>query len=123
MKITYEKFNGFENIFLEDSFVLEITEKSNEIKFLMELVLAQTHPMYSKPKPNEIYCYKKAELLFPNAKEINWIEKTLMPSKDATGEIDYGNIDELYLENGIYCIWGDFGHLELKSSEPQIKYL
>ncbi|MDQ3634827.1 MAG: hypothetical protein M3405_10030 [Acidobacteriota bacterium] len=87
----------------------------------MELVLTQTHPMYSKSKPNDMYCYKMAELIFPNAKEINWIDKTLIPSKDASGEIDYGNIHQLYFENGSYCIWGDLGHLEIKSLEPQSK--
>ena len=47
MKINYTEFDNFENIFLEDSFVLEIIESPNEIKFLMEVVLTKIHPMYS----------------------------------------------------------------------------
>ncbi len=89
----------------------------------MELVLTKNHPMYSIPKPNEFHCYKNAEIIFSDVTEIDWIEKTLVSSKDATGKIDYGNIDELYFEDGFYYIFGDIGELKIKSPEPKIKYL
>jgi len=119
----YYEFRELRDVYLEDSFVLNISEKSKGIRFLMELVLTENHPMHSTPKPDEMYCYKNAELLFPNATEIDWIEKTLTPSIDALNEVDYGNIDALYFRNDFYHLSGDWGNLKIKSSEPQIRYI
>ncbi len=123
MKKNYDNFKDFENIYLEDSFILEVIENSSQLKFIMEVVLTTNNSLYSKPKQNEVHCYKNAKIVFANVKEIDWKEKDLSPSKDASGEIDYGNIHELYFEDGYYYIFADIGELKIKSVEPKIKYL
>ncbi len=45
---------------------------------------------------------KKVVIHFPNAESIIWIERKMSPVSDINGEIDFGNIEEFYLENDFY---------------------
>jgi len=56
----------------------------------------------------------------PDLREIRWIKRTDHPAVDAIGEVDYGNIDEMWVANGTYHISGDWGEVELRSEPPSI---
>ncbi len=119
--ISYEKFEGFENVFLEDSFVLDL--KITPLTFIidLEIILAESHSLYTKPLKNELYCYRKAQISFLNVESVIWTNKISKAFTDATGEIDFGNIDEFILENGIYKIWGDLGNFEIKCEKLNLE--
>ncbi len=123
MRLDYFNFEGFENFYLEDSYVLEIKVGSETIEILIDAVLTEQHSLYTNPKANEQYCCKKIVIHFLNAETISWIERRMIPSTDANGEIDFGNIDEFYLENDFYHLSGDLGELKIKSAKPTIEYI
>lgn len=116
----FELSKDFSEIYLEDSYVLGVNENTNSIEFLMDLVLRENHPMYNPPKTNEQYCFKKGKIIFPKIKNVTWKEKLFMPSKDADGEIDYGNIDSFVFENGKYNLTGGWGEVLIESETPKI---
>lgn len=122
MKINYSKFSGFEYVFLEDSFVLKIKTNSLSADFNMEFVLTKNHQFYEKPKPNEMYCYKKGVINFPKVEEVVWTEVSMNPSIDIDSEVDFGNIDSFYFENDFYHLSGDWGEVKIKSQSPSIKF-
>lgn len=123
MKLEYTNFQGFENVFLEDSFVLKIKTSKSFAEFFVEIILRKHHPLYSKPKPKEQYCYKNGIISFPQIENIIWVKVNMNPSTDANNEVDFGNIDSFFYENDFYNILGDWGELKIQSQGPIIKFV
>lgn len=113
---SYYDWEGFADIYLEDSFVLDICESPNEISFIVEAVLTENHPLYTSPENDERYCYKKGKIVFQELKSAKWISRNEAPFTDVSGEKDYGNIDVFELSNDKYSLSGDWGELEVTSS-------
>ncbi len=125
---SYYQIPGLEHVYLEDSYVLNVyvlnvKERPSSLEFLLELVLTEKHPHYVPPGPDEQYCYSRARLIFPEVETVRWLSQTIRPYSDATGDVDYGNIDELVAENGHYRIAGDWGAVEVASSVPTLKLI
>lgn len=121
MKVNYYEFAAFENVFLEDSFVLDLTITPLIFTIDLELVLTQNHSLYHKPLPNEAHCYRKARILFINVKSLIWTNKIQTPNKDITGETDFGNIESFILSDGIYKIDGEIGNIEVVGDAPKLE--
>src|ERR1700741_1985131 len=120
---TYSNWTDFENVFFEDSFVLNITETPNSIIFQMEVVLLPDHDLYETPKPGEAHCYKDARLEFNNISNLKWVGKNLdFISIDANNETDLGNIDSFYKNESEYFLEGDWGKIVITSDQPKIIY-
>ncbi|MBP1677380.1 MAG: hypothetical protein H6Q20_1939 [Bacteroidetes bacterium] len=120
----YFEWKHFNDIYLEDSYVLEIIESDTNLVFKMELVLLENNPLYTTPLPNEQYCYYLGKIEFRETDILMWIDKNkISPSIDLNNEIDYGNIDALYKEGDIYFIEGDFGKISLRCKELSLIYL
>lgn len=62
--IDYSQFPQLDGVYLEDSFVLGISEIAGELSFKLEAVLTPQHPNYHEPLPGTQYCYADGELLF-----------------------------------------------------------
>jgi hypothetical protein len=73
---------------------------------------------YQPPAPGNEYSYRVGRLVFSDVQRVHWIQRHLKPFEDATGQIDYGNIDTLCEIDGFYRIEGDWGGLEVVSSPP-----
>ena len=119
--VPYYQLSGLENVYLEDSYVLGIQIIPSSVEFSLSVVLTEQHPLYSPPLPGERYCHRSGMLRFPNVKRVQWLEKSMMQYTDATGEVDYGNIDEFYLVDGHYYLSGDWGTLEVWSPPPSLE--
>jgi hypothetical protein len=74
--INYYELSGLENIYIEDSYVLDIDIIDTSAHFLLDLVITKNHPKYQLLLSVKQYCYKKALLKFNQSKEANWIEKS-----------------------------------------------
>lgn len=111
----YFEIYDLKNIYLEDSFVLGIKEKNNEIEFIVDFVLTENHPLYSIPKENENYCYKKGILLFKGVTSVLWEERKKNFFFDKNNEIDYGNIDCFYFSKNNFRLSGDWGIVNFKA--------
>ena len=58
---------------------------------------------------------------FVEATTVKWLELSMRPSLDADGEVDFGNIDVMYLEDGEYHVAGEWGELRVVSPPPSIE--
>ncbi len=120
-KNNYNKvISDFSEIYLEDSYVLELNENGNCIEFIVELVLCEGHNLYKTPKEGEAFFYKKGKIIFPAITSIKWLTKTFSPTKDLNGEIDYGNIDYFICQGNEYHLGGDWGEVFIESQKPTI---
>jgi hypothetical protein len=61
--IDYKSFPGLAGVFLEDSYVLGISESSEQLVFHLDAVLTPEHPAYQPPRPGEHYCYANGSLV------------------------------------------------------------
>jgi hypothetical protein len=119
----YCKMSGLENIYLEDSFVLTISESSNELAFLLDLVLTEEHSLYSDLNEDEQYCYKRARLTFKECKAIKWVEKTNNQFSDSSGEIDLGNIYSFTKDGEENHLIGDWGEVTLVTNLVELSFI
>lgn len=118
----YDKLPLFEGVFLEDSFVLDISARQEKIEFQLEIVLTENHPLYNEPIKNEAYCYKNAKLSFKDFHNAQWLEKNENYFTDALGEIDYGNIDFFHLNGKNFELGGDWGHLIIEDGKVNLEF-
>lgn len=109
----YSDFGDLAHVYLEDSFVLDITESVGAILFSIEVVLTPQHPNYRSPKSGEQYCYADADLVIDGATDVRWIERTGRAYTDASGETDLGNIDSMVYKDDHYEIAGDWGQVNI----------
>ena len=118
----YWTMSNFEGLYLEDSYVLGISEADGEVRFKMDIILRETHPEYKKPRHGEIYCYAPAEIIFKNVRNVRWIRNIMMKYTDKDGTVDYGNIDSMYVnrDNNRFDIEGDWGRLVIESDWPEV---
>lgn len=121
--INYFEINGFEHVYLEDSFVLKIEELDNDLIFILDLVLTEKHPEYTSPSDDEQYCYRKAALFFKKCGSINWKEKSDDYFSDSNGEVDLGNIDS-FTQDGIdYHLSGDWGEVQIVTEQVELSFM
>jgi hypothetical protein len=120
MKKNYQDFFGFDGIYLEDSFVLEIVEKPSEIVFKVEFVILENHPRFTKPIQGESYCFINGTLVFTNVQKAVWKRRTFNKFRDANQEVDFGNIDVLFELKGKYHIEGDWGEVMITADTPSV---
>ena len=111
------------NLYLEDSYVLDISEEDNSIRFDMEFVLTEKHKLYHPPKEKEQYCYKRGQLEFLSTSSSTILQlSNNLPSIDANGEKDIGNIDYFVGLNDKYFLEGDWGSLDVVCENVSVKY-
>ena len=113
---------ALEHLYLKDSYVLNISTKSNSIFFDMEFVLTEKHELYHFPRTGEQYCYRRGKLEFNSYKWSNLQLSNRPPSTDATGEKDYGNIDYFVKIKDGYFLEGDWGSLETNCEKIAVEY-
>lgn len=119
----YYELPGFDQVYFEDSFVTGLIETGAELSFLLDLVLREGHPRYSPPKPDEQYCWRPAKLMFARPTLMRWEKREFRPTTDASGEVDYGNIDAMQiLEDGSYRLEGNWGIVVIASAPPSIVF-
>ena len=117
----YWEVPNLDYIYLEDSWVKDIQIHPYSLIIDMDLVLCESHSLYSPPKPGEQYCYRESKLIFRNIKEVRWIMSGIA-SMDSSGDTDYGSIDELINKNNFYKITGDFGLIELQAGIIELEF-
>ena len=117
-----EVISNLASIYLEDSWVLDITKNDDTVSFDMEFVLTEDHELYHSPKPNEQYCYKKGQLIFSSCSSIFLQLSNQKPSIDANGETDLGNIDSFTIMDEHFTLEGDWGTLEAECANVGLKF-
>ncbi len=116
----YPELPGFENVYLEDSWVLAVTAGPDEFRLRLDMVLTEQHPRWTPPKPDEVYCYTSASVVFSEPRSVEWTRLPGRPSTDATGETDWGNIDSFVWDGSRYGLEGDWGAVTIEGDAPQL---
>ena len=89
----YTELDGFENVYLEESYVLAIEARPGTVSFELEVVLTPEHPEYAPPPLGIFACYREGRLDFEGVTYLEWSGQGSPPISDPSGEPDYGQID------------------------------
>ncbi|GAA4215391.1 hypothetical protein [Actinocatenispora rupis] len=117
----YTELPGFGDLLLEESYVLDVVAHPAVVTIRADLVLTAEHPEYRSPADQEPYCWRRGTITLPGVSALTWTGQGTPPSTDASGTIDYGNIDELVRTGETTRIEGDFGTITVEGSEPQVQ--
>jgi len=117
--------SDIQNIYLEDSFVLDWTNDGSDIVFTMEFSLLPEHPRYAKPKENEWTCYRRGVWAFKSVRNLSGLKKKeeVKRSVDPDGSVDFGTIDEFNDSEGNISLSGDFGTVSFACESWTVKLL
>ena len=114
--LSYEDLDSvFDGIYLESSFVLDLSVTPKLIVFEMEFVLLEAHDCYTQPLEDEIYCFHRGRIRFLSIQSIEYRYFGLKPAIDATGSQDFGNIDTFVTDGNSHKLMGDWGELVVTS--------
>ncbi|MGW4088812.1 hypothetical protein [Nocardia sp. NPDC004750] len=119
----YWDYSLLSNLYLEDSYVLDVIERPGEVVFVLEVALTPEHSRYRAPSPWERYCHIRGDLAFVKVRRVEWLERSFQKYKDASGSEDLGNIDVLTNTDGVYYMEGDWGKVRIWSdNDPQFEF-
>ena len=62
MAAYHEAFDDLRDIYLEDSWVLQVQADGHTLRFVLDAVPTEAHPYYHGPRPDEQYDYRRAGL-------------------------------------------------------------
>lgn len=110
---SYVEIEALRDVVLEESYVLRICAEPGRLAFVAEFVLAEGHPAYRQPPPDESDCFVEGTLEFGNVRDLRWEGQGAPPATDASGEIDYGHIDDFRWDGECFELEGDWGRMEL----------
>jgi hypothetical protein len=113
MRKNYDEFEALKYFYLEDSFVLGFSVNESIVSIDIEAVLTEGHPGLQQPLPGEQYCYLKGRLVFEKFDQMSFEFHSTSRSRDANGDVDYGNIDSFVVVNNKSLLSGDWGKLEI----------
>lgn len=114
--IDYTQFPDLAGVYLEDSYVLAISDTPGQIAFSLDAVLTPESPAYHAPRPGEHYCYAAGDLVFSDVTHVEWIRRSEKHFTDASGEEDLGNIDILADDGDSIVAEGDWGRVRIHST-------
>ncbi|MEV0675400.1 hypothetical protein AB0I60_02640 [Actinosynnema sp. NPDC050436] len=121
MTTDYVEIPELSTYYLEDSFVLAIEQAPSELRFRVELVLTESHPLYRPAAPDKQHCYADGWLILSEAARVEWAWRSYQVFTDANGEIDLDNIDYLKRVGDHWLIGGSWGEARVyTSNDPKV---
>ncbi|MDI9831348.1 hypothetical protein [Streptomyces sp. KAU_LT] len=123
--IPYTSLPGFVGVSLEESYVLEIQATPGRLSITLDLMIGWAHPAHRDPLAGEVACFRKAVIEFSAVRELTWSRQGVVrPAVDASGERDWGGIDELRQLGAVHHLEGDWGAIEVVCQEqPTIRII
>jgi hypothetical protein len=116
----------FVGVDLEDSFVLgwQHDHAGRRVIFELEASLWPPHPLYETPAQDRHTCYRRGRLVFDDVLRLAGL-RTVVEAKSTTdpdGTVDYGNIEGLCYEDGVYRFSGDIGEVECECRDVRVEF-
>ena len=120
----YSDFPDFKQLYLEDSYVKQISLDPKRISLIIEAVILKDHPLFSEPRCGEKYCYRDVRLSFHSVKTCEWKNFSWpLHVPDDGMEQDFGNMDWLYYDEGLFYFGGDFGEIIVSCDLPILEFI
>lgn len=113
----YTALPQLSGLLLEESYVLGIEARPTSVRFVLDLVLTREHPRYADPVPGEQYCFRRGHIEFVGVRRLLWTAQGAPPARDASGELDYGNIDLFNASEIGYELEGTWGRMEVQADD------
>jgi hypothetical protein len=111
----FEVFGALVGVYLEDSWVLDVQEVQDSVTFRLDAVLTPEHELYGPPASGEQYCYRRGRMTVRSSQPMSLLRSDLPPAVDASGTVDYGNIDSFvpvdWEGKDAWELTGDWGQL------------
>lgn len=101
------------HVSFEDSYVLAIKAEPCNVIIEVDLVLLPGHELYRQPTRGERECFCKGQLRVDGFDRMLWVAAKLLPGVDATGELDFGQFDQIVDAEESLKLVGDWGELEI----------
>jgi hypothetical protein len=105
-KYDYSKLPQFAKYDVENGYLLDVTE-GDSIEFTVDAPMTYNHPL----QPG----WAKILMVFPKVRSAQWIQKTMRPTADPDGIVDYGRIDSFTVEGEKSHLSGEWGEIEIVS--------
>jgi hypothetical protein len=127
----YTEIPELAHFVLEESWVLDICSTPGALTIRIDLVFDKDHPELKPAPAGDVYYTRQGVLRFDGVRCLEWTDQSQRPSRDASGEVDYGHVDSMLWENDQYELTGDFGtvrlsasrvHLQLVGANPAARY-
>lgn len=109
----YIEIPALTDVVLEESYVLKISAEPGSVALRAEFVVGPRHPEYHEPAPDESDCFVRGTLRFHHVRSVAREGQGAPPARDASGEIDYGHIDDLRWDGEFYELEGDWGRMRV----------
>lgn len=116
----YTDIASFRDIVLEESFVLGISATPSCVTVDVEFALTPDHPAYAPPPPDENEAYRRGQIRFVGVRRLVWEDQGLAPATDATGEADYGHVDDLRWDDETFELEGEWGRMSLEADGVEV---
>jgi hypothetical protein len=100
-----QAFPALVGIYLEDSWGLDVQADAGRPVFRLDAVLAPDHPVYRPLVPGQHHCYRTGHLVIHSPVPVALERSTGRPARDATAELDFGNIDAFVLDDDGGSTW------------------
>lgn len=121
MHDNHQSFPDFENVSLEDSYVLDIAVHPGVLTLKLDLLLLPGHPRYRAPLPGERACFRPGTVVFSFVRDLRWTGQSVIKAAiDASGSADFGSVDSLFMIEDSYKILGDWGEISVQSDAPSL---
>jgi hypothetical protein len=86
----------------------------------VDFVLTPAHPSYRDPPADERECFRRGKLRFIGVRMLCWENQGAPPATDATGESDFGHIDDLEWGEGVFELNGDWGQIRVLAEDVSV---
>lgn len=107
----YSKLPQFVKYDLENGFLLDVKE-GESIEFIVDAALTRAH--------SDAPGWTKISIMFPKVTKAHWFSKTIQPTIDRDGSIDYGAIDSFVVCGSRSHLYGGWGEIEIVSDPVQV---
>jgi len=111
----YVTLPALEHFVLEESWVLDIAVHPGVVELEIDLAYAKDHPQLRPPREGEYAYFRRGTIRFTGVSSVSWHEMDAQPATDASGTVDWGNIDALKWAGTTFTLEGDFGVIELEA--------
>ena len=105
------------NIRFDESYVLELRLEPYRLFLRMDFALGSSHPKYAAPDSDERECFRRGSIEIANFHKATWHASGIRTTHDATGEIDFGRLDEFAVSGEVWQLTGDWGVIELEGGK------
>jgi hypothetical protein len=115
--------DAFDNILLEDTFVLAWRQDTDTLAFTVLASLLQSHPDATPPAKGEWACYRPGVIQFSGVSAVHGLlqQESVIPTTDPDGTVDYGTFDGLAcIGPGEYRVAGEFGIVTVAAREVSL---